>query len=161
MRAHRLIVFVVGCALAACKRDPERAAPAPASMPLEAEPQVDAGDWARHVGSAEPVRTGPRDAPALEARAAVMNDDSENSDELAGVTRLVYRVRFDIPSSFRDRPPPVVAPAGELHVDVGEARMRARFVGPGWPVQEGSEVRLRTDLPGVYLFDGHGGRSRR
>jgi hypothetical protein len=161
MHARRLIVLASCCALAACSRESERAAPPPAaSTPLEAEPQVDAGDWARHVGTAEPVapRT-PHDAPALEARAAVMNDDSEDSDELAAVVRLVYRVRFDIPGSFRDRPPPVVAPAGELHVDVGEARMRARFVGPGWPVQDGSEVRLRADLPGVYLFDGHGGRS--
>jgi hypothetical protein len=54
--------------------------------------------------------------------------------------------------------PPIAGPAGELHVDVGDQRLRARFIGPGWPIDDGSEVRLRADVPGVYLFDGAGGR---
>jgi hypothetical protein len=159
--ARLAILLATCCAFVACTRTPERAAPPPGSeqpVALEAAPQSDAGDWARHVGSADPVHAGARDG-ALEARAAVMNDDAEDSDELADVVRLVYRMRFTMPSSFHDRSPAVAAPAGELQVDASQTRLRARFVGPGWPVQEGSEVRLRADLPGVYLFDGHGGRS--
>jgi hypothetical protein len=59
---------------------------------------------------------------------------------------------------MRTHRPAIAAPAGELHVDVGDQRLRARFIGPGWPIDEGSEVRLRVDVPGVYLFDGAGGR---
>src|SRR5262249_39123587 len=47
---------------------------------------------------------------------------------------------------------------GELHIDVSEDRLRARFTGAAWPIDDGSEVRLRADTPGVYLFDGSGGR---
>jgi hypothetical protein len=34
-----------------------------------------------------------------------------------------------------------------------------RFEGPGWPITPGTEVRLRSDLPGVYVFDGGGGHA--
>jgi hypothetical protein len=88
-----------------------------------------------------------------------MPDDVEDSDEPVAIGRLVYRVSFYVPASFRDHRVGVRAPAGELHVDVSANRLRARFIGPGWPVPEGSEVRLRSDLPGVYLFDARGGRS--
>ncbi len=74
------------------------------------------------------------------------------------VRHLVYRVGFVVPPELRGNRPMLAAPAGELHVDVGHERLRARFVGPGWPVDEGTEIRLRADVPGVYLFDGQGGR---
>jgi hypothetical protein len=98
-------------------------------------------------------------APAAVARAAVMDDSVEDSDESVLVGRFVYRVSFAVPPSFRDHRARIEAPAGELHLDVSHARLRARFVGPGFPVAEGAEVRLRGDLPGVYLFDELGGRS--
>ncbi|MFI5309084.1 MAG: hypothetical protein ACHQ53_17140, partial [Polyangiales bacterium] len=121
----------------------------------------DAGNWPRNVASADPApeRIPAPAVPELETRPAVMPDDVEGSDELVPVARLVYRASFYVPASFRDRRVAVRAPAGELHVDVSANRLRARFVGPGWPVPEGSEVRLRSDLPGVYLFDNRGGRS--
>jgi hypothetical protein len=145
-------------ALVACGGKPEHHASPPAvEAPKSEPPQIDAGDWARNVGSAEPARGAHAAAP--EPRAAVMNDDAEDSDELTEVVRLVYRVHFSVPASFHDRATKVDAPAGELHIDASDRRLRARFIGPGWPVQDGSEVRLRADMPGVYLFDGRGGRS--
>jgi hypothetical protein len=123
---------------------------------------VDAGNWASKVGASldQPVRA-PATAPvaAVNVHAAVMPDDGEDTDEPVLAGRLVYRVNFSLPASFRDRRAAVQAPAGELHVDLSRSRLRARFVGPGWPVPEGSELRLRADLPGLYLFDGDGGRS--
>ena len=92
-------------------------------------------------------------------RPAVIGDRSEASDELVTARRLVYRVGFVVPPGFRGRRSPVNPSAAELEVDLSRDRLRARFVGPGWPVEHGSEVRLRADVPGVYLFDGDGGRS--
>ena len=123
---------------------------------------ADAGNWAAHVGPVldQPVRAAAVPMPATTAvHSAVMSDDGEDSDEPVLAGRLVYRVRFTVPPSFRDHHANVIAPAGELHVDLSRTRLRARFVGPGWPVPEGSELRLRADLPGLYLFDGNGGRS--
>jgi hypothetical protein len=88
-----------------------------------------------------------------------MDDEVEGSDELALSGRYVYRVHFTVPPSFRDHRAVIEAPAGVLHLDVSHTRLRARFLGPGFPVSEGAEARLRADLPGVYLFDERGGRS--
>ncbi len=148
--------------IAACSRSGDASASprAPAARaPAAAVPAVDAGDWALRV-SATPA--GRPQAPARtkpEIRAAVMPDEVESGDEPVRIARLVYRVSFYVPASFRDRRVAVRAPAGELQLDASENRLRARFVGPGWPVPEGSEVRMRADLPGVYLFDTRGGRS--
>jgi hypothetical protein len=123
---------------------------------------ADAGNWAAKVGGIpdQPVRAAPARSPAsAEIHAAVMSDDGEDTEEPVLAGRLVYRVNFALPASFRDKRAAVVAPAGELHVDLSRSRLRARFVGPGWPVPEGSELRLRADLPGLYLFDADGGRS--
>jgi len=152
-------------ALLGCERGTAPAAlnlAAASSAPIEPEPK-DAGAWASRVHAVEP-------APAAAARAkveatlnavreAVMEDDVEDSDEPVLAGRYVYRVSFAVPPSFRDHRAVVEAPAGELHLDVSHARLHARFLGPGFPVAEGSEVRLRADLPGVYLFDEQGGRS--
>jgi hypothetical protein len=153
-----LVLVALGCARA--RRAPPQPPPQPSTA--EAAPSgADAGDWARNVARADPApEPSPvAAAPELETRPAVMPDDVEASDEPVPVARLVYRASFYVPASFRDRRVAVRAPAGELHVDVSANRLRARFVGPGWPVPEGSEVRLRSDLPGVYLFDNRGGRA--
>jgi hypothetical protein len=72
--------------------------------------------------------------------------------------RLVYRVTFKVPPMLGDVPTTMPRATAELHIDVSWDRLRARFSGPGWPVVPGSEVRLRRDLGGVYIFDGEGGR---
>ena len=123
---------------------------------------VDAGNWAARVGNVldKPPRIPGSPAPVTaDVHAAVMTDDGEDSDEPVLAGRLVYRVHFYVPHSFRDHRAAVEAPAGELHIDLSRSRLRARFVGPGWPVPEASELRLRADLPGLYVFDGQGGRS--
>jgi hypothetical protein len=87
-----------------------------------------------------------------------MADHAYDSDAPLAVRHLVYRVAFVVPPALRGKRPPLIAPAGELHVDVAPERLRAHFIGPGWPLDDGSEVRLRADAPGAYLFDGAGGR---
>jgi hypothetical protein len=143
----------------ACSSRQPRAALNLDQQPARPQPSDDASDWALHVRPAELPTPAKPTQPALDIRTAVMSDEVEASDDPVVVARLVYRASFYVPASFRDRRVGVRAPAGELHIDVSENRLRARFIGPGWPVPEGSEVRLRPDLPGVYLFDSRGGRS--
>lgn len=163
-------LLVAACILTAlgCGRSQAKDAPAKpvaqSSGPSAAAKAafVDAGNWASKVGTVldQPVRAPAAASPEAEqVHAAVMLDDGEDTDEPVLAGRLVYRVRYSVPPSFRDRRASVEAPAGELQVDLSRSRLRARFVGPGWPVPERSELRLRADLPGVYLFDGEGGRS--
>jgi hypothetical protein len=156
MRALPTAIFA-WLLVAGCSSEPRPArrtepqAPAPQAIP-------DADGWGRRIAPAAAI--GARDpSPALPLRAAVMSDEVEGTDELVFAGRLVYRVSFTVPPAFRDNRAVVQAPAGELHIDVSMSRLRARFVGPGWPVDDGAEVRLRADLLGGYLFDGRGGRS--
>lgn len=116
-----------------------------------------APDWVRQMASASASsgRLGQGEWPIA---AATLSDDSYADDRMEPIRRLVYRVSFIVPPLFRQRRAHLGAHPGELHVDVAATRVRARFVGPGWPVHEGSEVRLREDTPGVYVFDGEGGR---
>jgi hypothetical protein len=72
--------------------------------------------------------------------------------------RLIYRVTLMVPPMLGDRRHTFGRPSAELVVDVSETRLRARFEGVGWPVAEGSEVRIRRDQPGVYVFGADGGR---
>ncbi len=72
--------------------------------------------------------------------------------------RFVYRVRMIVPGGLGDPDDRIARPSPELFIDVSRDRLRARFAGSGWPVPAGSEVRLRRDRPGAYLFDPHGGR---
>lgn len=165
--------------LSACSREPApRAAPAPEpSVADQTEPEAPA--WASQVGK-DPTaaRTtdaaGPRavdrsstararenENAAARALPATVPDrafDHEVEGELVPVRRLVYRTTFVVPPALRSHNPPLHGPAGELHIDVASERLRARFFGPGWPVDEGTEVRLRADIPGAYIFDGKGGR---
>lgn len=159
MRAAAIPLLV--CTLcASCSEGPS---PARRREPLPPPPHAiaDAGAWATRIAPASSSAKGAaRSAGSVHLpRAAVMGDEVEASDETVFAGRLVYRVSFAVPPSFRDHRAVVQAPAGELHIDVSMNRLRARLLGPGWPVDEGAEIRLRSDLPGVYLFDGRGGRA--
>jgi hypothetical protein len=154
-----LIAGIAFTGLACSQKPTPRIQPAARSKPgaaavLAPEPSV---GWATQVG--QPVL--PKRAPTakdMRIEPATLVDVEYASSELVPVRRLVYRVTLMLPAGMRTHRPAIAAPAGELHVDVGDQRLRARFVGPGWPIDEGSEVRLRADVPGVYLFDGKGGR---
>jgi len=153
-----VLVLVLACVLGCSSREPTDRVPAvelatEAESRASAEPPLD--NWARAI---QPPPPGPRPPPARTVVAAALEDALESGTEPVVVRRLVYRVSFLVPPVFRDRRANLGALAGELHVDVSATRLRARFLGPGWPIDEGSEVRLRIDLPGVYVFDGLGGR---
>jgi hypothetical protein len=104
----------------------------------------------------------PNDEPRFEDRPRVVEafarDREYAGEEEVEARRLVYRVRLRVPRSLGDGNPAVARPAAELHIDVSTDRLRARFLGAGWPVPEGSEIRIRRDQPGAYVFDGDGGR---
>lgn len=85
-------------------------------------------------------------------------DDDYASDEPVIARRYVYRVRMIVPAGLGTDDDRVAVPAAELAIDVSHERLRARFRGQGWPVHRDAEVRLRRDRPGVYVFDGRGGR---
>lgn len=103
------------------------------------------------AGHAEDTPRRIEPAPATDAEYA--------SEEPVATRRYVYRVQLVVPGSLGANRSDLVIPAAELFIDVSDERLRARFVGPGWPVEAGSEVRLRGDSPGVYVFDREGGRS--
>ncbi|HEX4353322.1 MAG TPA: hypothetical protein VHZ95_10415 [Polyangiales bacterium] len=128
------------------------------SAPIE--PSVDRESslsWAHHVGQSVLPKSAPS-ARDMKIEPATLIDTAYSGHDMVQVRRLVYRASLQVPSSLTSHRPPVLSPAGELQVDVADDRIRARFLGPGWPVDDGSEVRLRADVPGVYLFDGDGGR---
>jgi hypothetical protein len=150
-----LSVWVAACGARTGTR-PRAAKPAAAmaAAPGAAEPSL---SWASHVG--QPVL--PKQAPTAKetkVEPATLVDNEYANAELVPVRHLVYRVTLILPGGLHTHRPAIAGPAGELHLDVGDQRLRARFVGPGWPIDEGSEVRLRSDVPGVYLFDSAGGR---
>lgn len=101
--------------------------------------------------SVEPRRWAVERAPAT--------DTAYATDEPIEARRYVYRVHLAVPETLGANRSDLAIPAAELFVDVSDERLRARFVGPGWPVEAGSEIRLRGDSPGVYVFDRHGGHS--
>ncbi len=86
-------------------------------------------------------------------------DDLEYVEEgTVEARRVVYRVSLRVPRNLGNGHAGVAMPAAELDIDVSWDRLRARFVGTGWPVPAGSEVRIRRDQPGAYVFDDQGGR---
>ena len=149
-RALVLFFFLAGCEGA--EPDTRRSAEAPLpDLPVEPSPPP----------ALLPVVQRPADPRAEPERRIVQaleDDDLYGSSEPVDARRIVYRVLLHVPRSLGDAPPTVPAPAAELHVDVSADRLRARFVGAGWAVEAGSEVRLRGDRPGVYVFDARGGR---
>jgi hypothetical protein len=155
--AIRLSAQLFGlCLLLACSDRGAHSSPsvrAAGARPVE--PEASAA-WANQVGHSVLPKSPPTPGEVHIEPAAVA-DTTYAGQDLVTVRRLVYRVMLQVPDTLLPRPP-VLAPAGELSVDVSDERLRARFLGPGWPVDEGSEVRMRGDVPGVYLFDGDGGR---
>ncbi len=134
--------------LAACGRAPlRRAESAPASAPV-----VDAGA-SNVVIPGDQLEVAP--SPTVVAAPRV--DDRASTTEVQ-VRRLVYRFELRVGWLYGGGRADLLAPTGELYVDVAGGRLRARFVGNGWPVDDGSEVRMRSDQPGVYVFDARGGR---
>lgn len=89
---------------------------------------------------------------------AFARDDTFAARERVPARRLVYRVALRVPPMLGERRHTFGRPSAELVIDVSETRLRARFEGPGWPVALGSEVRIRSDQPGVYAFGADGGR---
>lgn len=78
--------------------------------------------------------------------------------ELVEARRIIYRFKVRVPPVLGagiDTMPPT---ASELRFLVTPDRLRATFVGTGWPVHADSQVRVRRDQPGTYVFDGRGGR---
>ncbi len=121
----------------------------------------------------EPPSTRPRRAspdevwlpldPAAQAREYVVRPDFAPDPEFAGgasieARRVVYRFHTQIPAMFGAGIESVPRAATELLLLVTPDRLRARFSGPAWPVHPESEVRVRGDRPGSYVFDGAGGR---
>jgi hypothetical protein len=88
----------------------------------------------------------------------VADDDAYASDTPLAARRLVYRAELHVPAGLGQGEASIAPPAAELRVDVADDRLRAQFIGSGWPVARGAEVRLRRDRPGVYVFDESGGR---
>ena len=101
----------------------------------------------------------PDQVPQRTIERAQAPDDEYASDDAVEARRYVYRVRLLVPETLGEERSDLAIPAAELFVDVSHERLRARFVGPGWPVEAGSEVRLRDDSAGVYVIDREGGRS--
>ncbi|MEM6959509.1 MAG: hypothetical protein AAF645_27745 [Myxococcota bacterium] len=103
----------------------------------------------------------PREASAPE-RWRVIPAFREDPDYAQGpeveARRVVYRVTLRVPRNLGAGHASIPPLSAELVFDVSALRLRARFVGPGWPVADGSEVRIRRDEPGTYVFDGEGGR---
>jgi hypothetical protein len=150
------VAFFAFALLLACGRDepPRRASrgePPPAPPPVAPEhvfaptagPEVDPGR--RPTGPVARVDEVAEDTPFA-------------SRERIVARRLVYRTQLHVPAGLGQGESNIAQPAAELRVDVAEDRLRAYFVGNGWPVARGAEVRLRRDRPGVYVFDEAGGR---
>ncbi len=158
------LALAVGCVASAslgCAR-PEGAPPPPAPVPEGAEvtewEEPEVPEVAPPAVSDElPPSLG--DAPAPRVERAPAPDTAFASDEPVVARRVVYRVRIGVPGILGEPFVDIAVPAAELYLDVSVDRLRARFVGPGWPLHEGAEVRLRGDSPGAYVFDGAGGRS--
>lgn len=89
---------------------------------------------------------------------AFVEDPNYARGERVPSRRVVYRVSLRVPLNLGSGHSRIPSLNAELYIDVSQDRLRARFAGPGWPVPDGSEVRIRRDQPGVYIFDGKGGR---
>ncbi len=146
-----------------CETGPERSPSLPMRTPAQVEewqPEAEPPP-AEPLGVAAPVlaAAGGRDpsptAGTIEPAAG--RDSLYDSDEPVVARRYVYRVRLAIPSVLGEAAD-LPTPAAELYLDVSSERVRARFVGNGWPIEPGAEVRLRGDSPGAYLFSAEGGR---
>jgi len=155
----RVLLFLLhtGCSDAAPHTERGRPVESGRAAPVAAVEPAAPSSWAQQAAPISLEASAP-DAAERKIEPSTLLDPEYAGSELIGVRRVVYRVTVAVPSHLRPARPAVSPPAGELLLDVGDHRLRARFVGPGWPVDDGSEVRLRGDVPGVYLFDADGGR---
>ena len=145
--------LVMGIGMLACE---QRELTPPSLPPPDEEPEL-APPSVEEVYAPTKVSAG---ADAIEQHIVpAFSDDGDYANEEPELARrLVYRVALRVPANLGVASETVPRPSGELYIDVSRDRLRARFSGAGWPVPAGSEVRLRRDEPGVYLFDGEGGR---
>ena len=158
-----LLVLVGGCGEDASPRGPIDDYPdeelAAEVLEEETPPDPDAPPPPAIADEGSPTRSRDvRDRRPAPVEPAVHADTEYGTDAPVVARRYVYGVRMAVPGGLGDGGEGVTVPAAELYVDVSHERLRARFVGRGWPVPAGSEVRLRRDRPGVYVFDGVGGR---
>lgn len=156
-RAAAVLLSLVLVASLGCGRE-EAAGPKPrlASERLGPEPDEKAPSWATEAGKS--LAKGLQLGAAGRVQPAIVPDRAYDSNEPVPIRRVVYRVSIWVPPGLREASPPLLPSSGELHLDVGAERLRARFLGSIWPIDEGSELRLRADTPGVYLYDAEGGR---
>lgn len=153
--------------LGACEGGPERQPSLPVRAPARVEewrPEIAEGLPADPLAPVEPALAPDAigDPTVQNALPRVLEpaagpDTLYASDEPVVARRYVYRVRLSIPSILGEAADLTTA-AAELYLDVSAERVRARFVGNGWPIEPGAEVRLRGDSPGAYLFSADGGR---
>lgn len=148
-RAMLLVACVFfACGTAGCARDEPRP---PAIEPPPTLPNV--GDT--------PVLAplAAQDAPAPRRVVPAFRRDLDYAQDVPVLTRrLVYRVVLGVPKSLGTGHDDIARQAAELAIDVSADRLRARFATGAWPVPLGSELRLRVDAQGSYIFDGEGGR---
>jgi hypothetical protein len=166
---HAALIVAIGLALgcesgSATSRRPSapRSRPPAGAHVEELSPDALAAEPPPPAIADTPAPGEPGAPPARAARTverAPAPDSEYASDEPVPARRYVYSVRLVVPESLGVNRSDLAIPAAELFVDVSAERVRARFVGPGWPVEAGSEVRVRGDSPGAYVFDGRGGRS--
>lgn len=125
--------------------------PAPEVEAPEVTSPPPPGSIVREAASARPEDL-PRDITPAAAPDTEYTDPSPEP-----IRRVVYRftLRF-IGGAERDSTLPL--PGGELSLDVTGDRLRADFRGNGWPVPAGSQVRMRLEQGGAYVFDNTHGR---
>ncbi|MGB0679175.1 MAG: hypothetical protein ACPGUV_05895 [Polyangiales bacterium] len=104
------------------------------------------------------AQTGNAFAPYTILPAVVPDDRPRTMHAPIAARRVIYRVRLRPGARFRRPRDKARTPTAELSFDVTDARLRAHFLASGWPVAAGTQVRLRTDVAGTYVFDRHGGR---
>jgi hypothetical protein len=144
--------LVAGTATMGCSCDTAPVEPPPSQSPRETV-LPDEGEPPEHVVVPAAVALD----PSRSIEPASRSDDHVSPTPVR-VRRLVYRFFPRLPWGLGPGRPDLLPPTGELRIDISGPRLRARFVGNGFPVDEGAEVRLRSDLPGTYVFDGLGGR---
>lgn len=144
----RAVVGVLA-ALTACSHDP--VVPAPPLPPAESpralpEPESVVVDGAS-------LATAP-----VEIEPALHRDEFVSGGEVR-VRRIIYQVNPVVTWALGYGNTELLAPTGEIVLDISGSRLRARFQGTGLAADDGSEIRLRADEHGTYVFDGRGGRS--
>ncbi len=83
-------------------------------------------------------------------------DEGYASTRMIPIERVVYRVIMRPrlgQTSLRSMHTPA-----ELRLDLSTDRLRAQFIGEGWPLHSDAEIRLRRDATGTYIVDAKGGR---